>query len=833
MASAAKRVYWIQGLRDGQWQNLRHCDSQEDAVVLLGEFVARDKFEELRLSEAAPSKDGGEPIYTEIALMRDGKLVDRADERGGSAPAQATSVIDQARREPRLNAPLKVESSAQVPAVRSAPEPPTPSNSAPTSAPGVEPQPPQPKQAEATKPTHPFGAPDAPTPVNTRIAAQREPSLRTPAPAATETPAQPPDHRSGHTASPATDQLAAMRYGDKQVPVGNGNSHRATSFEDALRITHNDHDRYRQANLPGFERNPPRRKFGGIWLTLVLASAIVAGVVISTQDPKFAQKLFASVKSTFVVEQAPPKISIFEAVKADDTKTLNNLLRGGANPNARDDGGTPLLLLAARHHALDAVKSLLRAGAKPTNSGPGGVSVLHNAAAEGLSAAVRQMIDAGTSVNLADGTGKCSTPLQLAASNGHLRTVQLLLGRDASLDPPAGRTRGVLDQKNIRPAIRLALERAFSGRLAESQRAGERSRKLGLSNTSKVQDPHRPVPQDPDAFQQDLFAAMDAGDLERIRHMLANRPEFIQLDAISKFVSDDFTTGYRSAVDYALLARKKPIATVLMNAGMVPSVRLLHHAIDNRKKERMKAVASFLIENGVDMNSRYQGLTALMRAAHAGDRDLVSQMLSHGADPTRRARGGKTAAEFAAIGGDKGLHELLVVRAEAQKYTDIMLGFSWFDDFDKVRSKAKNCRDMGSRYVVCTVKTTAWLQDVESVEAQFDRRANNRLVALEIKSKPIPDRTSGGDEARRRFEQVLRSIKSRLPKDHIGIATRQAPAGVPFWEGLKPSVKAGEYHAYWSDDDKRRPIFGYLKLLGSDKKEGRYKIVIGNPFRIG
>ncbi|HAA91385.1 MAG TPA: hypothetical protein DCE33_03000 [Rhodospirillaceae bacterium] len=122
---------------------------------------------------------------------------------------------------------------------------------------------------------------------------------------------------------------------------------------------------------------------------------------------------------------------------------------------------------------------------------------------------------------------------------------------------------------------------------------------------------------------------------------------------------------------------------------------------------------------------------------------------------------------------------------------------------------------------------------MESVEAQFDRRANNRLVALEIKSKPIPDRTSGGDEARRRFEQVLRSIKSRLPKDHIGIATRQAPAGVPFWEGLKPSVKAGEYHAYWSDDDKRRPIFGYLKLLGSDKKEGRYKIVIGNPFRIG
>jgi len=414
-----------------------------------------------------------------------------------------------------------------------------------------------------------------------------------------------------------------------------------------------------------------------------------------------------------------------------------------------------------------------------------------------------------------------------------LRTVQLLIAREASLDPPSGCTSGILSRKDLRPAVRIALERAYGRRITENQRLGERALKLGLAGTSKVQDPRRQVPQAPDAFEQDLFTAIDSGDIERVRFLLTNRPEFIQLDSVAKFVSDDFGTGYRSAVDYALLGRKKPIASALMNAGMVPSIDLLHHAINNRKQESMSTVAAFLIENGVDMNAPFQGLTALMRAAHAGDHDLISLMLSHGADPTVTTKAGRSAAEFAALGGDKGLHELLVVRAEAQKYSNIMLGFSWFDNFEKVRSRAKRCRYMGSRYVVCTIKTTAWLQDVESLEAQFDRQADNRLVAIEIKSKPIKDGSANGDEPRRRFEQVLRSIKSRLPKDHIGVATRQTPAGVSFWEGLQPEVKAGEYQAYWSDNDKRGPIFVYLKLQGSGKKEGRYKIVIGNPFRIG
>ena len=73
----------------------------------------------------------------------------------------------------------------------------------------------------------------------------------------------------------------------------------------------------------------------------------------------------------------------------------------------------------------------------------------------------------------------------------------------------------------------------------------------------------------------------------------------------------------------------------------------------------------------------------------------------------------------------------------------------------------------------------------------------------------------------------------RLPRDHIGVATRRVPTTMSFWKALNPNVNAGQYIAYWSDDDKRRPVFVYLKLQGDRDKEGHYKIIIGNPFRVG
>ena len=340
------------------------------------------------------------------------------------------------------------------------------------------------------------------------------------------------------------------------------------------------------------------------------------------------------------------------------------------------------------------------------------------------------------------------------------------------------------------------------------------------------------VPQNLEIFEQELFSAIETNNVKLMRSLLLDRPELIQLDTITKFISDKFATGYRSAIDHSLLLGKYSMALELMNAGMVPSTKLFHQAISNYEQTDMQKIAIFLVKNGSELNTFYDGLTALMRAAFIGDRKLVTLMLTHGANPSTQTKVGMTAAEFAAMHGDKGLHELLVFRAEAQKYDEIMLGFSWFDNIDSVRHKAKECKKADIRYLICTAKFTGWLRDVANVEVQFDSRAKNRLVAIKIKSKQLKDKSLHGIEARRRFEQVLKSIKMRLPRDHIGIATRQVPKTMSFWEALNPNVNAGQYVAYWSDEDKRRPVFIYLKLQGDREKEGHYKIIIGNPFRI-
>ncbi|MEE2933372.1 MAG: ankyrin repeat domain-containing protein [Pseudomonadota bacterium] len=340
------------------------------------------------------------------------------------------------------------------------------------------------------------------------------------------------------------------------------------------------------------------------------------------------------------------------------------------------------------------------------------------------------------------------------------------------------------------------------------------------------------IPQDLEIFEQELFDAIEANNLKRIQHLLLNRPELVQLDTVTRFISDKFATGYRSAVDHSLLSGKYGIALGLMNAGMVPSTKLFHQAVSNYEQPDMRIIANFLVKNGSKINTFYDGLTVLMRAAFMGDRKLVTLMLTHGANPSAQTKMGMTAAEFAAMHGDKRLHELLVFRAEAQKYDEIMLGFSWFDNVDSVRHKAKKCQKVDLRYLICTVKSNGWLRDIANIEAQFDSQARNRLVAIKIKSKPLRDETPNGIEARRRFEQVLKSIKVRLPRDHIGVASRQVPKTMSFWKALNPNVNAGQYIAYWSDDDKRRPVFIYLKLQGDRDKEGHYKIIIGNPFRV-
>ncbi|XP_042339965.1 cyclin-dependent kinase 4 inhibitor C [Plectropomus leopardus] len=109
------------------------------------------------------------------------------------------------------------------------------------------------------------------------------------------------------------------------------------------------------------------------------------------------------------------------------------LLQNGTDVNGFNKyNRTALQVVMLGNDAL--VKALLEAGADPNIRDPvHNLTVTHDAAREGFVDSVRALVDHGADINLVDEKG--NLPLHLAAREGHLEVVQLLIGLTA--DPRA------------------------------------------------------------------------------------------------------------------------------------------------------------------------------------------------------------------------------------------------------------------------------------------------------------------------------------------------------------------------------------------------------------
>ena len=116
-----------------------------------------------------------------------------------------------------------------------------------------------------------------------------------------------------------------------------------------------------------------------------------------------------------------------EALKVGDRKTVQALLKQGADVNAADPDGTTPLQLAVRGEDIDAVQMLLRAGANPKASNRYGVTPLSLAADNGNAAIVDLLLKAGANPAAAAPGGQ--TILMIAARTGNPQAVELLLAR--------------------------------------------------------------------------------------------------------------------------------------------------------------------------------------------------------------------------------------------------------------------------------------------------------------------------------------------------------------------------------------------------------------------
>lgn len=128
-----------------------------------------------------------------------------------------------------------------------------------------------------------------------------------------------------------------------------------------------------------------------------------------------------------------------KAVQKNDAAAFKDLLQSGADANARNIVGSPVLVEAAKRGHHEMVRALLEKGAKPNARSDEDSTALLSAVGAGHAETVKALLAGGADVNLAHERGllKGITPLMVAASE-NAKIVKILLEKGADVNAKAG-----------------------------------------------------------------------------------------------------------------------------------------------------------------------------------------------------------------------------------------------------------------------------------------------------------------------------------------------------------------------------------------------------------
>jgi hypothetical protein len=137
---------------------------------------------------------------------------------------------------------------------------------------------------------------------------------------------------------------------------------------------------------------------------------------------------------------------LLEAARVGDTARVKELLRKGANVNARTENGITPLHWAAFWGHVDFVRLLLDHGADVNARGYNGWTPLHFAALQGRAGVARLLLERGADPSIRDDDGR--TPLDIAREEGREEVVRVIeeYERGVGVGAPATRV-GTLAQQ--------------------------------------------------------------------------------------------------------------------------------------------------------------------------------------------------------------------------------------------------------------------------------------------------------------------------------------------------------------------------------------------------
>jgi ankyrin repeat protein len=327
------------------------------------------------------------------------------------------------------------------------------------------------------------------------------------------------------------------------------------------------------------------------------------------------------------------------AVRNDDVTLVDRLLRAGADAKTANRYGITPIVLACENGSAAVVERLLKAGVSANATMPLGETALHTCARTGKPEAAKILIAHGASIDAGE-SWRGQTPLMWAAAEGHAGMTRLLIEAGADV--------------NARSAV-VTWER---------------------QRTSEPRDKWLP----PGGFTPLLFAARD-GRVAAARVLLEHGADINVVDP-----------DRHTALILALINGHFDVAGVLIDKGIDVNMEdkvgrtALMAAVDahtmpssNRPapRETDDTLTSFdivvrLLEKGarVDAPLRAQipyrtkldrggdgvlgaGTTPLIRAAKAGDADVIKLLLEKGANANAATRNGVNAIMIAANVGTR------------------------------------------------------------------------------------------------------------------------------------------------------------------------------------
>src|SRR5688572_981019 len=391
--------------------------------------------------------------------------------------------------------------------------------------------------------------------------------------------------------------------------------------------------------------------------------------------------LLAGGSATFLA--GPGDAPLADAVMRSERDTIRTLLQQKADVNAAQVDGMTALHWAARQNDVEIVQSLLKAGAKVTASTRYGLTPIYLASVNGNATMLDVLLKAGADPNTANPGGE--TVLMTATRTGSVDAVKLLIERGAKVNA----TEGVRGQTALMWAVlenhpnvaRLLIEKGADvnaqtvvvipdGTTGEPGTAT--SGNIGANGPGFYRA--RAVPTPSGAMSALLFAAREGN--QNMARILVDAKADINLASangstplIVAITNNHITLGlallergadpnladrfWKRTPLYAAIemrnmdyTRESPPPAADATDPMVLIKALLAKGADPNARVNTTPVRGFMQGSANWVN--FDGQTAFIRAALAGDITLMRLLLEHGADPNIKTNEGSNALMAAA-----------------------------------------------------------------------------------------------------------------------------------------------------------------------------------------